>query len=247
MKYYNFKNYLRYKEDLKKSDRIDKPWKEYSRDELIVKLMPFVEGVARSFSTADKASGVVSVNDMIQEGNMALVYAVDKIDWNEINEQDDIERQLKGFVYKRIKGSIRRAVDAYRGDIKIPEYVINDIRNNDDDKRKVAMFFNAVFDSLDAKIADDTDFQVIDVSKKYNIGILNAYILGLMRSCLDDREYEVIRMSYGLDCDRMQAKKIAKILNIDGVANYVRVSQIKRDALDKLTDNIKPSQILEYL
>ena len=248
MKRYNLKNYIRYKDDLKRSMPKDAQWNCYTREQLIIKLMPLVENIARGFSMADRASGILSINDVIQEGNMALVFAVDRIDWNQVNIEDDIERQISGFVQKRIKGSIRRAIDMYRGNIKIPEHIINEVRKNtDEDKRMVRMFFNSVFESLDEKKYNNEKVQVPDTSKVYKTALLNAYILSLMKSCLDHREYEVIRMSYGLDCDKMQAKKIAKILNINGTADYVRISQIKREALDKLAENIRPDQVIDFL
>ena len=54
MKKYNIQNYIRYKEDVKKSinDLDGLFWDEYTRDELIVKFMPLVESMARKFSTA---------------------------------------------------------------------------------------------------------------------------------------------------------------------------------------------------
>ena len=69
MKKYNIQNYVRYKNDVKKSMPEGKFWDEYTRDELIIKFMPLVENLARKFSTSDQASGVLSINDLIQEGN----------------------------------------------------------------------------------------------------------------------------------------------------------------------------------
>ena len=46
MKKYNIQNYIRYKEDLKKSMPINKAYSEYTRDQLIIKFLPLVE---RSF------------------------------------------------------------------------------------------------------------------------------------------------------------------------------------------------------
>ena len=54
-------------------------------------------------------------------------------------------------------------------------------------------------------------------------------------------------MSYGLDCDKMSAKEIADKLNIDGSASYVRISQIKRGAIDKLIDTVDPAQVVDFL
>ena len=128
MKKYNVANYIRYKEDLKASMPDDKPYKEYTRNEMIIKFMPLVETMARKFSTSDQASGILSINDFIQEGNYSLTRAVDKLDWIELNKSEDIEKTLKSFFSKRIKGGIRRRIDAARGNIRIPEHQLNNMR-----------------------------------------------------------------------------------------------------------------------
>lgn len=247
MKNYNLDNYLRFKKDLEEVMPKDKPWMDYSRDELIVKLMPFAIDIARSFSTSDQASGVMSINDIMQEAFLSLTLAVDRIDFAMMNHNDDLERQIKGFVSKRIKGGVRRAIDMNRGDIRIPEHKINEIRKNEGkDRQLVEMFFNSIFLSIDEN-EEENGFEVEDKSKEYNLNILNKYILSLMRQYLNDREYDVLRMSFGLDCDKLPAKKIAKLLDIQGVADFVRVSQIKREALDKLIDNVDPDQVLDFM
>ena len=248
MKNYNLENYLRYKRDIEDNMPKDKPWNEYTRDELIIKLLPFAMEIARTFSTSDQASGVMTINDIIQEANYGLVAAIDRLDWNLINLEDDIERQIKGFISKRIRGTVRRNIDMNRGDMRIPEHKINEIRKNEGkDRELVEMFFNSIFLSIDDNEDEEKQFDIEDVSKDYNINLLNKYILSLMTEYLNDREYEVLRMSYGLDCDKVPAKKIAKLLDIQGVADFVRVSQIKREALDKLIDNVNPDQVLDFL
>lgn len=252
MKKYNVQNYIRYKEDLKKSilNLEGKFWDEYTRDELIVKFLPLVENIARKFSTTQQASGVLSINDLIQEGSIGLTAAVDRLDWGKLNESDDTEKTLKSFLSKRIKGAIRRAIDINRGDIKIPEHKLIEMRKNEGKDRKITeMFFNSVFSSIDEPISDDEDsyYQVPDKSEPYNIDLLNKYLLGIMKTYLTDKEYDVVRMSYGLDCDKMSAKEIASKLDIDIISGFVRVSQIKRDAINKLIDNVPPNQVLDYL
>ena len=64
---------------------------------------------------------------------------------------------------------------------------------------------------------------------------------------MTDREYEVLRLSYGLDCEKHTAKQIAAKLGIDGASNYVRVSELKKQAVNKLIDNVDHSQVLDYL
>ena len=160
MKNYNIQNYIRYKKDLDKSiKRVNKSksWDELSRDELIIMFMPLVENLARKFSTSPQASGVMSILDLIQEGNFGLVAAINRIDWDTIYESDDPEKRLKSFISKRIKGAIRRGININRGGIRIPEHKLNEInRNFETDKKMVAMFFNSVFASLDDDAIKDS-------------------------------------------------------------------------------------------
>ncbi len=247
MKKYNVANYIRYKEDLKASMPDDKPYKEYTRNEMIVKFMPLVETMARKFSTSDQASGILSINDFIQEGNYSLTRAVDKLDWETLEESEDIEKTLKSFFSKRIKGGIRRRIDAARGNIRIPEHQLNNMRKNKD-KKAVEMFFNSIFLSIDAKVNDEDIFnQIPDKSEPYNIPLMNAYLKSLMQKYLDFAEFEVLRLSYGLDCDKHTAKEIAAKLGIEGSSNYVRISELKKQAVNKLIENVDHSQVLDYL
>ena len=247
MKKYNVANYIRYKEDLKASMPDDKPYKEYTRNEMIIKFMPLVETMARKFSTSDQASGILSINDFIQEGNYSLTRAVDKLDWETLEESEDIEKTLKSFFSKRIKGGIRRRIDAARGNIRIPEHQLNNMRKNKD-KKAVEMFFNSIFLSIDAKVNDEDIFnQIPDKSEPYNIHLMNAYLKSLMQKYLDFAEFEVLRLSYGLDCDKHSAIEIAAKLGIEGSSNYVRISELKKQAVNKLIENVDHSQVLDFL
>jgi RNA polymerase sigma factor (sigma-70 family) len=251
MKKYNVQNYIRYKEDVKKSMPPEKFYDYYTRDELIVKFLPLVENLARKFSTTEQASGVLSINDLIQIGSEALVRAVDKLDWDKLIDSEDIEKTLKSFFAKRIKGHIRRRIDMARGGIRIPEHKLNEIRKNPKDKKMVAMFFNSVFLSIDAKVTNDDEenmiYQIADKSEPYNIQILNVYLKGLMKKYLTDIEYEVLRLSYGLDCEKHSANYIAGKLNIRGTSAHVRVSELKKQAVQKLIDNVDHSQVLDFV
>ena len=252
MKHYNIQNYIRYKNDVDFAvNRVpDKRWDEHSREELITVFLPLVENLARKFATSQQASGVMSINDLIQEGNISLIKAVDRIDWNTIECSEDKEKTLKSFFSKRIKGGIRRAIDINRGAMRLPEHVTNSIRKNfGKDKKMVAMFFNSIFLSIDAGPRDDNDmlYQIEDETTPYNQDFLNLYLKSLLQTHLDEKEYEVLRLSYGLDCDKKSAKEIAAHLGIEGKGAYVRVSQLKKQAVDKLIENVDHSQVLDFL
>ena len=252
MKHYNIQNYIRYKKDLEDTiKRIEpKDFHEYTRDELVVTFLPLVENLARKFATSQQASGVMAITDLIQEGSLNLCKAVDRIDWSMIADSEDREKTIKSFLSKRIKGGIRRAVDANRGQMRLPEHVINEVRKNfGKDKKMVAMFFNSIFLSIDDGTRDDNDllYQIEDTSEPYNQEFLCMYLLSLLKQHLNINEFDVLRLSYGLDCEKQSAKEIAKHLGIEGAGAYVRVSQLKRQAVDKLIENVDHSQVIDYL
>ena len=254
MKSYNIPNYIRYKEDIKQTnkDSLSDDFEAYPRDQLIARFLPLVENIAKKFSTTTQACGVLDITDLIQHGSIGLIIAIDKIEWSTLNASRDKEKSIKSFLSKRIKGSIRRAIDINRGAIYIPEHKLIEIRkDNGKDHTMVAMFFNSIFLSIDEQINDDDDdnmlYQIPDQSEVYNVGLMNLYLTSLLKKHLDDREFEVLRLSYGLDCDKHSANDIAEQLGIEGASAYVRISEIKKQAIKKLIDNVDPSQVLDYL
>ena len=260
MKKYNIDNYIRWKNDVAEAiHNIPKELKDQAengnfinlnRKQTITIFLPLVENIARKFSTSQQASGVMTIMDLIQEGNSGLTKAVDRLDKELLKDSEDQEKTLKSFLSKRIRGQIRRAIDINRGDMRIPEHKLNEIRRNfGKDKKMVEMFFNSIFLSIDDKPTDDENmvYQIPDKSEPYNMHLLNLYLKSLMQKYLEPKEYEVLRLSYGLDCDKMQAKQIASVLKIEGSSAYVRISQLKKQAVRKLIDNVDHSQVLDYL
>jgi len=126
---------------------------------------------------------------------------------------------------------------------------MNEIRKNfGKDKRMVEMFFNSIFLSIDANPSDENMvYQIPDQSEPYNIDMMNVYLTSLLRQHLNVKEFDVLRLSYGLNCDKHSASEIAKHLGIEGSSAYVRVSQLKKQAVDKLIENVDHSQVLDFL
>ena len=111
--------------------------------------IPLVENLARKFATSQQASGVMDITDLISCGYEGLCKAVKKLDRTTLVESEDTEKTIKSFLSKRIRGAIRREIDKNRGDMRIPEHKLNEIRKNfGKDKKAVAMFFNSVFLSI---------------------------------------------------------------------------------------------------
>ena len=135
--------------------------------------------------------------------------------------------------------------------MRIPEAKRNTMRKNPDNKELVQLFFNSIFLSIDNMPSNDdgdTMYQQIgDKSEPYNIALLNAYLKGIMTKHLNKLEYEVLRLSYGLDCDKHSGLEIAEALNIQGVSRHVRVSELKKQAVDTLIENVDSNQVIDYL
>ena len=249
MKNYNSLNYKRYKADLKANQPEPKAWDEYTRDELVIKFLPLVENIARKFSTSDAASGIMNATDLIAVGYIGLIKAVDKIVWPKIMESNDPEKTIKSFLAKRIRGAIRRGTDINRSPMRIPEHKLNEIRNGfEDDKNKQAMFYNSMFDSIDEQIGENMYMQIEDKSEDpLRLEVLHQKIFDIMLVHLNEKEFHIIRYSFGLGCDKLSAKQIAETLNIKGSSSYVRVSQLKKQALEKLAKVMDYSKFLDYL
>lgn len=250
MKQYNSDNFSRYKKDVKASQPKNKPWHEYTRDELIIKFLPLVENIARKFKDSDAANGIVSLPDRIQFGHIGLIKAVDKIQWKQIFESKDPEKTIKSYFAKRIRGAIRRATDTNRSGMRIPEHKLNDIRKNFDNESNSTLFFNSMFDSIDHQLDDENSYlyQIEDKSEDpLRKEKLHGIIRDIMLKHLSEKEYHVVRLSYGLGCDKLSAKQIANKLNMQGTSSFVRVSQLKKQAIEKLKNVLDHSQVTDYL
>ena len=262
MKYYNVENYVRYKldleETLKNMERDGEivysdtegtvDYMQMTNSSIIKMWMPLCEALARKFATSQQASGVMDITDLISCGHLGLCKAVAKLDRQMLADSEDPEKTIKSFLSKRIRGAIRRQIDINRGDMRIPEHKYNEIRKNfGKDKKAVAMFFNSVFLSIDAPGDNDMIYDIPDESEPYNQELLNIYLMSLLQQHLTDKEYQVLRLSYGLDCDKHSATEIAEKIGIEGSSSYVRVSQLKKQAVDKLIENVDHSQVLDYL
>ena len=129
MKSYSIENYIRWKKDIETKIRklpkiTDGDYTIWNREQMIIGFTPLVENLGRKFSTSQQASGVMTIMDIIQEGNAGLTLAVGKLDYQTLSESEDQEKTIKSFLAKRIRGAIRRAIDINRGDMRIPEHCL---------------------------------------------------------------------------------------------------------------------------
>ena len=105
-----------------------------------------------------------------------------------------------------------------------------------------------MFSSIDKEIEDNMLPQFVDESEDpMKKEMLHQKLINVMLRCLNDKEFHVLRLSYGLGTDKLSAKQIANKLDIKGSSSYVRVSQLKKQAIDKLRNSMTYSQVIDYL
>jgi RNA polymerase sigma factor (sigma-70 family) len=237
MKDYDEQNFNRFKKDIENTLGID--------------MYNIVEKIARKFNTSNESSGVMTLEDLMQEGFIGLFNALKLVDETTILNSPHPEKTFISFVSKRIKGSIRRAIDSNRSSIRIPEHKINDLRNNPEDNELLLLtYLNNTFVSLSDAIDDEgsTYADIIeDQEEEYKKDMLMERVKEVLSKYLTKREMTVLMHSYGIDCEKLPAKEIASIIGLNGKSAYVRVSEIKKEAMDKLIKNMTYSEVSDLL
>lgn len=245
MKKYNVNNYIRYKNDLEKSIEIHK-------DDLRVQYLPLVETIARRFSTDQKYIGILDINDLIQEGSIGLCLAIRNIEQDILDEAEDPEATLVSFLSKRIKGTIRRAINNYRNNMRIPESEMYKLKKQKDEggleeeEKYITQFLQAIFLQLDNMNENGISYME-QIANPESEPILNDELEVMIKKFLNEKEQVVIKRSYGIGVDRMKAKRIALEIGLKGENSQVRVSEIKRAAIIKLYNNLDKNKFLKFL
>ena len=119
MKSYNIRNYVIYKNQVQELIwALPKfnDYKELTRDQLITNFLPLSENIARKFSTSQQASGVMTIMDLIQEGNAGLTKAVDRIDWELFDKSE---------VLKLTSSTVLNVVLLVEAFIRAPSLIVN--------------------------------------------------------------------------------------------------------------------------
>jgi len=256
MKHFNILNALRYEADLK-AILSDKKYEtndisSLTRDELIIKFTPLVINLARKFSTAQESIGILTISDLISAGNEGLILACDRVDEDKLLASEHPMKTLKAFLSKRIVGAIRRSIDKSRSGMKIPEYKINEIRKSDGtDDLLIATFFRSIFKSTDAHPVSETmpALQVEDTTSEWNPELLSSFLRSLLKKYLNLKEAIVLQMAFGIGVDgkKYSAKEIAEHLNLKGERAYVQVSQLKKQAINRLIHEVDYETIIPFL
>ncbi len=199
--------------------------------------------IANSYSKDYSAIGVMNINDLNQEGFLALLTAWKNIDWTYINKLEsklDRNKTVSKFLSISIKGIIG---DRIKENIDGSGRPIKGVWNNKDKKRHtngfgfISVLFPQWFDNDVISILDNETYD-------YDYDKLGEYLEGWLKKYIP-KYHNMMKMFYGLDDVYSKPKKIADIAKYYG-GNMESIKKQKQRLLTRLRSNDDALDELAY-
>ncbi len=190
--------------------------------------------IANSFSKDYKVIGIMNINDLMQEGFLALLKSWKNIDWKYINKlelQIDRNKAVSKYLKISIKGLVS---DAIKNNVDGSKKPIKGVWNNKDKKRHttgfgfVSVLFPHWFDS---DVLAFVENEIYD----YECEKLGDYLEGWLLKYLP-KYHLMMKMFYGIDDIYSKPKKMSEIALFYGT-HVENVKKQKQRLLLKLKAN----------
>ena len=187
--------------------------------------------VANTFNREYPSIGILDINDLISAGNIGLLEAWNKIDWEEITNAPEPDAKLWKFLKIRIKGEIRREIDRHSSFINLPI-------NKQEQQRKMANYNDPskVFVSLFPNFFDTAFPDYSEEMRPWDQEQLGDLLDDIFTKYIKDHKHqEILKLSYGIDTidDRsVSVKELAKRFNMSEIG----IKKIRSRSIDKLNN-----------
>ncbi len=242
-------------EEEKELARKIKQWDEEAKKRLIEANLRLVISIAKRF-----LGSKLSFMDLIQEGNVGLIKAIEKFD-------PDKDFKFSTYATWWIKQSITKAIADMTKNVRIPVHLIDEINayNRASQElfqklwreptsqeiaqklgyplKKVKKLEEVIFGnvSLDADVWDDGKNSLGDLIADEKTLRPDQYVnkrltrekLDEILKMLDEREAKIIKMRYGIDWPRYTLEQVGAEFNV----TRERVRQIEAKVLEKLREH----------
>ena len=211
-----YKNHLAQMERYKQTDELRGPYLDWAKS------------IANIFDRSYPRIGILSLNDLVQEGYVAFLKAWPKLDQELLDKQSDNDKRIAvitNYIKMNVKNGIRRAIASDRDTIRIPE----NHYNKPDALKTQDIFLTQTFSSFfESHLLD-----IPDEPYEYEQEKLNEILVDHMQNNLSSVERQIVSMFYGIDEAYDVKKSIKFIANWFGKSE-AWVKLIKGEAMKKL-------------
>jgi len=239
-----------------------KKWDDEAKKKLIESNLRLVISIAKRFFWSR-----LSFSDLIQEGNIWLIKAIEKFD-------PDKEFKFSTYATRWIKQSITKAIADMTKHVRIPVHLIDEINSYNKTYqllfqklwreptskeigqklgfpiKKIKKLEEVIFGnvSLDREVWDEGRDTLADLIEDNNTLRPDQFAekntlrknLDMILSMLDDREAKIVKMRYGIDGPRYTLEQVWEEFNV----TRERVRQIEQKVVQKLKEHAGLQKIL---